>query len=121
MPAARSTATNICRRGRTSSDRAKGKICGAARAPKQRCDDDFTVKVTPDGSNYFTDNYIAVNTWTKVQFNNADSSDQNAFNGSNNNFKAPFAGNYTLGFSLRFKANATRPDEGCRHVLQERR
>jgi hypothetical protein len=97
-------------------------------------DDDFTVKVSPDGSNYFTgfvvdrssgrfklplapkfsaytnfDNYIAANTWTKVQFNNADSNDQNAFNGSNNNFTAPFAGNYALGFSLRFKANATVP------------
>lgn len=97
-------------------------------------DDDFTVKVSPDGSNYFTgfvvdrstgrlklplapkfsaytnfDNYVAANTWTKVQFNNADSNDQNAFNGSNNNFTAPFAGTYALGFSLRFKANATVP------------
>jgi hypothetical protein len=97
-------------------------------------DDDFTVKVSPDGSNYFTgfvvdrnsgrlklplapkfsaytnfDNYIAANTWTKVQFNNADSNGQNAFNGSNNNFTAPFAGLYALGFSLRFKANATVP------------
>lgn len=97
-------------------------------------DDDFTVKVTPDSSNYFTgfmvdrntgqfklplapkfsaytnfDNYIASNTWIKVQFNNADSNDQNAFNGSNSNFTAPFAGNYVFGFSLRFKANATVP------------
>ncbi len=97
-------------------------------------DDHFTFKVSPDGSTYFTgfvldkdsgqfkmplapkfsaytnfDNYIAANTWTKVQFNNADSNDQNAFNGSNNNFTAPFAGNYALGFSLRFKANATVP------------
>lgn len=97
-------------------------------------DDDFTVKVSPDGSNYFTgfvvdrstgrfksplapkfsaytnfDNYIAANTWTKVQFNNVDSNDQNAFSGANNNFTAPFAGNYALGFSLRFKANATVP------------
>lgn len=97
-------------------------------------DDDFTVKVSPDGSNYFTgfvvdrntgrlklplapkfsaytnfDNYIAANTWTKVQFNNADSNDQNAFNGSNNNFTASFAGTYAFGFSLRFKANATVP------------
>ena len=97
-------------------------------------DDHFTFKVSPDGSTYFTgfvidkdsgqfkmplapkfsaytnfDNYIAANTWTKVQFNNADSNDQNAFNGSNNNFTAPFAGNYTFGLSLRFKANATVP------------
>jgi hypothetical protein len=47
--------------------------------------------------------------WTKVQFSNADSNDQNAFNGSNNNFTAPFAGTYVFGFSLRFKANATVP------------
>jgi hypothetical protein len=97
-------------------------------------DDDFTVKVSPDGSNYFTgfvvdrttgrlrlplapkfsaytnfDNYIAANTWTKVQFNNADSNDQNAFSGSNNNFTAPFAGLYVFGFSFRFKANAIVP------------
>jgi hypothetical protein len=97
-------------------------------------DDDFTVKVSPDGSNYFTgfiveratgqlrlplapkfsaytnfDNYIAANTWTKVQFNNADSNDQNAFSDTNNNFTAPFAGNYAFGFSFRFKANATVP------------
>ncbi len=97
-------------------------------------DDDFTVKVSPDRSNCFTgvvvdrgtgrlkfplapkfsastnfDNYIAANTWTKVQFNNSDTNDQNAFNGSNNNFTASFAGPYVLGFSLRFKANATVP------------
>jgi hypothetical protein len=97
-------------------------------------DDHFTFKVSPDGSTYFTgfvldknsgqfkmplapkfsaytnfDNYIAANTWTKVQFNSADSNEQNAFDGGNNNFTAPFAGTYVLGFSLRFKANATVP------------
>lgn len=97
-------------------------------------DDDFTFKVSPDGSTYFTgfildkesgqfkiplapkfsaytnfDNYVAANTWTKVQFNSADSNDQNTFSGANNNFTAPFIGNYVLGFSLRFKANATVP------------
>jgi len=97
-------------------------------------DDNFTVKVTPDGSNFYTglvldksngqlklplalkfsaytnfDNYIAANTWTKVQFNNADSNDQNVFSGANNNCTASFAGIYVLGFSLRFKANATVP------------
>ncbi len=46
-------------------------------------DDDFTVKVSPDGSNYFTGFVV------------------------DNNFTAPFAGNYVFGFSLRFKANAT--------------
>ena len=97
-------------------------------------DDDFTFKVSPDGSTYYTgfvlkkdngqfkiplapkfsaytnfDNYIAANTWTKVQFNNADSNDQSVFSGGSNNFTAPFAGPYALGFSLRFKANATVP------------
>lgn len=97
-------------------------------------DDDFTVKVTPDGSVFhigFTvdcntgqmklpiapkfsaytnfDNYIAANAWTKVQFNNTDSNDQNAFSGASNSFTAPFAGVYAFGFSLRFKANATVP------------
>jgi hypothetical protein len=97
-------------------------------------DDDFTVKVSPDGSTFHTgwvvdrstgrlklplapkfsaytnfDNYIAANTWTKVQFNNADSNDQNAFDAGNNRFAAPFAGVYVFGFSLRFKANATVP------------
>jgi hypothetical protein len=97
-------------------------------------DDHFTFKVSPDGSTYFTgfvldkdsgqfkiplapkfsaytnfDNYIAANTWTKVQFNNSDSNDQNTFDGGNNDFTAPFAGNYVFGFSLRFKANATVP------------
>jgi hypothetical protein len=97
-------------------------------------DDHFTFKVSPDGSTYFTgfvldkdsgqfkmplapkfsaytnfDNYIAANTWTKVQFNNADSNDQNAFDGGNNEFTAPFAGTYVFGFSLRFKANSTVP------------
>lgn len=97
-------------------------------------DDDFTIKVSPNGSTFYTglvidrstgqfklpvapkfsaytnfDNYIAANTWTKVQFNSADSNDQNAFDAGNNLFAAPFAGIYTFGFSLRFKANATVP------------
>jgi hypothetical protein len=92
------------------------------------------VKVTPDGSVFhigFTvdrntgqiklpvapkfsaytnfDNYIAANAWTKVQFNNTDSNDQNAFSGASNSFTAPFAGVYSFGLSLRFKANVTVP------------
>jgi hypothetical protein len=97
-------------------------------------DDRLTVKVTPDGATYYTglvvdqsngqvelplapkfsaytnfDNYIAADTWTKLQFNNADSNDQNVFSGASNNFTAPFAGLYAVGFSLRFKANAALP------------
>ncbi|MGI8524628.1 MAG: DUF2793 domain-containing protein [Pseudolabrys sp.] len=97
-------------------------------------DDNFMVKVTPDGSTFHIgfsvdrstgqmelpvapkfsaytnfDNYIAASTWTKVQFNSTDSNDQNTFDAGNNRFAAPFAGVYVLGFSLRFKANANVP------------
>lgn len=97
-------------------------------------DDDFRVKVSPDGATWFEallidaatgraampraakfsaatnfDNYIAANSWTKVQFNTADLNDQAAFSTSGNTFTAPFAGAYVFGFSLRFKANATVP------------
>ena len=91
---------------------------GAVRAPRRRR---LCRQGVPDGSNSFIgfvvdwntgrfrlplapkfsvytnfDNYIAANTWTKLQFNNSDSNDQNAFNGTNNNFTAPFAGSYVL-------------------------
>lgn len=97
-------------------------------------DDDFTVKVTPDGSTFHTglvidrntgqlkaplapkfsaytnfDNYIAANTWTKVQFNNASFNDQGAFDAGNNRFVAPFDGCYLLGSSIKFKINASNP------------
>lgn len=97
-------------------------------------DDDLTFKVSPDGTTFHTgfivekdsgrftiplaakfsaytnfDNYIAANAWTKVQFNNTDSNDQNAFDAGNNRFTAPFAGIYAFGFSLRFRANTTVP------------
>jgi hypothetical protein len=97
-------------------------------------DDDFSVKVSPNGSTFNTgyvvdrttgqfklplapkfsaytnfDNYVAANAGTKVQFNNTDSNDQNAFDTDNNRFVAPFVGVYVFGFSLRFKANAAVP------------
>jgi hypothetical protein len=97
-------------------------------------DDHFTFKVSPDGSTFHTgfivekdsgrftiplapkfsaytnfDNYIAANAWTKVQFNNTDSNDQNAFDADTNRFTVPFAGVYAFGFSLRFRANTTVP------------
>jgi len=96
--------------------------------------DDLTFKVTPDGATWYTgftvdrntgkvdhtqgakfealtnfDNYIASNTWTKVQFNSTNHNDQSAFNASSNRFVAPIAGYYTIGFRLRFKANSTVP------------
>lgn len=97
-------------------------------------DDHLTFKVSPDGASFHTvfivdkdsgrftiplapkfstftnfDNYIAANAWTKVQFNNTDTNDQNAFDAGNNRFTAPFAGVYAFGFSLRFRANTTVP------------
>jgi len=55
------------------------------------------------------DNYVAADSWTKVQFNIADVNDQNAFSAGGNNFTAPFAGVHAFGFSLRFRANGTVP------------
>lgn len=97
-------------------------------------DDDFHFKVSADGATWFEalaieaasgrpilpraakfgattnfDNYIAADSWTKVQFNVADVNDQGAFNVGGNSFTAPFSGAYTFGFSLRFKANSTVP------------
>lgn len=70
----------------------------------------FTVPLAPKFSAYTNfDNYIAANTWTKIQFNNTDSNDQNAFDAGNNRFTAPFVGIYALGFSLRFRTNGTVP------------
>ena len=97
-------------------------------------DDNFTIKVSADGTTYRTamaidkstglasfesspkflaslnfDKYCAANTFTKVQFNNARHNDQSAFDAVNNQFVAPAAGYYALGFRVMFKANATAP------------
>ncbi|WP_168202916.1 MULTISPECIES: DUF2793 domain-containing protein [unclassified Tardiphaga] len=97
-------------------------------------DDNFTVKVSPDGSGFFTalsidksngqvtlqqspkflaylnfDKYCAANTFTRISFNSARHNDQSAFDTANNQFVAPTAGYYLLGFRLMFKANATVP------------
>lgn len=97
-------------------------------------DDNFTVKVSADGATYKTamtidkstglvslqtspkflaylnfDKYCAANTFTKVQFNNTRHNDQSAFEAANNQFVAPAAGYYALGFCVMFKANATVP------------
>ncbi|WP_375463373.1 DUF2793 domain-containing protein [uncultured Methylobacterium sp.] len=53
------------------------------------------------------DNYVAAGTWTKVQFNAADSNDQGAFAASDNRFVAPEAGLYGLGTALGYKRNGT--------------
>jgi hypothetical protein len=99
-------------------------------------DDDFHLKVSPDGSAWHEaihldrntgavnhvegakfeavtnfENYIAANTWTKVQFNVANHNDQGDFIAGNNRFVAPFAGTYLIGAKWRFKANAAVPTQ----------
>lgn len=99
-------------------------------------DDDFTFKVTPDGSTFFTamiidkdngkvsfeqhskfsaytnfDNYIAANTWTKIQFNNTRHNDQGDFASGTNLFTAPHDGYYIFDAAYTFKANSTVPEE----------
>lgn len=96
--------------------------------------DDFTFKVSSDGAAFTTavvvdkatgavafaehskfsatsnfDNYIAANTWTKVQFNSANHNAQGDFNAGTNQFVAPHGGTFLFGAILNFKANATVP------------
>ena len=97
-------------------------------------DDDFTFKVSPNGSSYTTaftidkddgavihtegskfqaycnfDKYIAANTWTKIDFNSTDHNDQGDFSAGTNTFTAPTAGYYLCGVGFRFKVNAAVP------------
>jgi hypothetical protein len=53
------------------------------------------------------DNYVAVDTWTKIAINTADYNDQGAFDAGTNRFTAPVAGTYLFGGSLLFKVNAS--------------
>jgi hypothetical protein len=55
------------------------------------------------------DKYCAANTLTKVQFNNGRHNDFNAFDAANNQFVAPAAGYYAIGYRVLFKANAALP------------
>ena len=96
--------------------------------------DDLSIKVSADGVTYRTalavdktsgqvsfeqspkflaylnfDKYCAANTFTKVQFNNSRHNDQSVFDAANNQFVAPVAGVYALGFRVLFKANAAVP------------
>ncbi len=97
-------------------------------------DDDFTLKVSPDGSSFATaivvdkadgsvslyehskfsayvnyDKYIAADTWTDIAFNNARHNDQGDW--SAGTFTAPADGYYLFGTGYRFKANSTVPDD----------
>lgn len=53
------------------------------------------------------DNYVAVDTWTKIGINNTDYNDQSAFDADNNRFVAPIAGTYLFGATLLYKVNSS--------------
>ena len=53
------------------------------------------------------DNYVAVDTWTKLGINNTDYNDQGAFDAANNHFVAPVDGTYLFGATLLYKINAS--------------
>jgi hypothetical protein len=53
------------------------------------------------------DNYVAVDTWTKIAINNTEVNDQGAFDTASNRFIAPVAGTWLLGASLLYKVNAS--------------
>ena len=53
------------------------------------------------------DNYVAVDTWTKIGINNTDYNDQSAFDAGNNRFIAPIAGTYLFGATLLYKVNSS--------------
>lgn len=97
-------------------------------------DDDFTFKVSPDGSSYKTgmvidkdtgsvsfaehskfsayvnfDRYVAANTWTLIDNNNARHNDQGDW--ASGLFTAPHDGYYLFGAGYRFKANSTVPTD----------
>lgn len=92
--------------------------------------DKFRLAVSADGSSFFDgfivdnangvvdqprlprfkgytnyDNYVAVDTWTKIGINNTDYNDQGAFDAPNNRFVAPVAGTYLFGATLLYKVN----------------
>ncbi len=94
--------------------------------------DDFRLAVSDDGSTFFDaltvdrltgiidqprlprfkgytnfDNYVGVDTWTKLAINNTDYNDQSAFDAANNYFIAPVDGTYLFGGTLLFKTNGS--------------
>jgi hypothetical protein len=95
-------------------------------------DDDFYIKVSPDGSSFndairidkatgivsltrlprFTaavnyDAYLPAATWTKVPINDAAYNDQSVFDGTNSHFTAPVAGTYVIGAALGWHQNGS--------------
>jgi hypothetical protein len=94
--------------------------------------DKFRLAVSADGSSFFDgfivdnasgivdqprlprfkgymnyDNYVAVDSWTKIGINNTDYNDQGAFDATNNRFVAPVAGTYLFGATLLYKVNSS--------------
>ncbi len=94
--------------------------------------DDFRLAVSDDGSTFLDafsvdrltgiveqprlprfkgytnyDNYVGVDTWTKLAINNTDYNDQSAFDATNNYFVAPADGTYLFGATLLFKTNGS--------------
>lgn len=53
------------------------------------------------------DNYVALDVWTKIAINTAESNDQGAFDAATNRFRAPVAGFYALGATLLHRINAS--------------
>jgi hypothetical protein len=53
------------------------------------------------------DNYVAVDTWTKIAINTAEVNDQGAFDAVTNRFIAPVAGAYMFGASLLYRINSS--------------
>lgn len=52
------------------------------------------------------DNYAAVDVWTKIAINAAESNEQGAFDAATNRFRAPVAGFYAFGATLMHRINA---------------
>ncbi|MDQ7776821.1 MAG: DUF2793 domain-containing protein [Paracoccus aminovorans] len=94
--------------------------------------DKFRLAVSADGSSFFDglivdnatgivdqprlprfkgytnyDNYVAVDSWTKIGINNTDYNDQDAFDAGNNRFVAPVDGTYLFGATLLYKVNSS--------------
>ncbi|MCH8518119.1 MAG: DUF2793 domain-containing protein, partial [Cyclobacteriaceae bacterium] len=53
------------------------------------------------------DNYVGVDTWTKIGINNTDTNDQGAFDAGANHFVAPVDGTYLFGATLLYKVNSS--------------
>jgi hypothetical protein len=52
-------------------------------------------------------NYVAVDTWTKIAINNTEVNDQGVFDTASNRFVAPVAGTWLLGASMLYKVNSS--------------